>query len=55
MKIILELVVGHDFTGALALIGEDAPFEVGVGLGGACGSLATAVSMVCGLHGGKET
>ena len=39
MEIVLELVVGHDFSGALALIGQDAAFEVGVGLGGASGML----------------
>ena len=35
MEIVLELIVGDDFSGTLALIGEDAPFEGGVGLGSA--------------------
>ncbi len=39
VQVVLELVVCDDFAGALALIGEDAAFEGGVGLGGAGCSL----------------
>ena len=35
MHIILELVVGDDFAGALTLVCEDAAAEGAVGLGGA--------------------
>ena len=35
VQVVLELVVGDDRTGALALVCEDAAFERAVGLGGA--------------------
>ena len=36
VQIVLELCVGDDLAGTLALVCEDAAFERAVGLGGAC-------------------